>query len=350
MILIRAGVIQVANPEFAVETTEWYNYPSFVDQLAAFVVQPNDISLVKAPVDIPYTRLTQPIRIAPRADALRNYDGEKLIASGHGVTMTGGSVPVNLNWVYLRGIDNEQCEGTFGTALITDNAVCTRSYNVTSQSTCHGDSGGPLVLVGSDGVPTLIGVASFVAGAAHGGCHSGLPAAFVRTSPFHDWYTDITGIDFDTLSDGETESPPTDAPTTTPEPTTTPGPTTTTPEHTTTTPGSTTTTPEPTTTTPEHTTTTQAPVTTPEPEESEESPEESEEKPEESEETPEESNESNDGSEEDSSDVDSDEDEDDKELSELLKKLEVLVKVKVKMSKHGNKHVINHDKHITHRH
>ncbi|KAL0868074.1 hypothetical protein ABMA27_008714 [Loxostege sticticalis] len=302
-IVIRAGVVHVATPEFTTETTEWFNHPTFVDQMA-HVVQPNDIALLKLNEDVPYTRLTQPIRVQPRVDAFRNYNNLRLVASGHGRTWTNGAAAQVLNWVYLRGVTNFFCSRTFGEGLINNNAICAQYYNVTSQSTCQGDSGGPLVHVDADGVPTLVGIASFVAGGHHG-CHSGLPAGFIRPGPFHNWFTQVTGLDFDNLveEDDETETP-TEPTTTTTTTTTTQAPTTTT------------TTQAPTTTT------TQAPTTTPAPEEEEESESES-----------------------------SEEDEEDPELKDLLKRLEVMVKVKVRMSKLGKKieHGINHNKTVEHR-
>ncbi|XP_028170532.1 collagenase-like [Ostrinia furnacalis] len=318
-ILVRAGVVDVSHPEFTSETTEWYNYPTFVEEMPQFV-QPNDISLVKMQDSVTYTRLTQRIRIQPGVDAFRNYEGLVVIASGHGRTWTDGSTSQNLNWVYLRTISNDACAGTFGNSLINNNAICARYFNVTSQSTCQGDSGGPLVHTDVDGVPTLIGVASFVAGGSFG-CHSGLPGGFIRPGPFHDWFTQISGLDFDNLveEDDVTEPPPTEPPAISTE-----VPTTTTQAPT--------------------TTTTQAP-----PKPDTEEPENETEAPESEEDTNEDSN-------EESGDSDSSEDDedDDPELKDLLKRLEVLVKVKVKMSKYGNKHKHEikhkHNKSISHRH
>ncbi|XP_028170534.1 serine protease 3-like [Ostrinia furnacalis] len=308
---IHGGVIDVNNPEFTSESTEWFNYPTFIDELPN-IVQPNDISLVKLKDSVRYTRLTQPIRIQPRAEVNRNYENLVLIASGHGATWTGSAISQKLQWVYLFGVSNEACGRNFGTALITNNAICARYFNVTSQSTCQGDSGGPLIHV-ENGVPTLVGIASFVAGGTFG-CHSGLPAGFIRPGPFHDWLTQISGLDFENLNEDDEEALPTVPPTITTEVPPTDPPTTTT----------------------EAPTTTTEPPTEPDTEE-----------PEKEEESNEESNEDSD----DSSDS-SEEDEDDPELKDLLKKLEVLVKVKVKMSKHGNKHkhVIHHNKTITHHH
>lgn len=214
-IVVRAGVTNLTNPEYMAESTEYYNYPTYNSNFPS-VVQPDDISIVKLPAPVVYSKLLKAIRIQSSADAYRNYDTEILYASGHGRLWTDSATPEVLNWVYLRGVSNALCQGTFGGTIITPTSICARYYNVTSQSTCQGDSGGPLVHVDSSGTPILVGVTSFVAGGSFG-CHSGIPAGFVRPGPFHAWYTQITGIDFENLDEEEiTEPPVTDPPVTDP--------------------------------------------------------------------------------------------------------------------------------------
>ncbi|XP_061722699.1 serine protease 3-like [Cydia pomonella] len=302
-LLVRAGLVHISQPQYDSETTVWYNYPTFIDELAA-VVQPNDIAI--AHVDEPFTfsHLLQPIKMQSSADAYRDYSNQQVMASGFGRVWTGGATAENLQWVYLTGVSNALCFSTFGT-IVTDTTICARFFNVTSQSTCQGDSGGPLVNVDDDGVPILIGVAAFVAGG-DSGCHAGHPAGFTRLGPFHSWFTEKTGIDFDNLEE-DTEAPtepPTERPTEPPTEPPTEAPT------------------EPPTEPPTETPT-EPPVT--------ESPDSNESGEDESTEAPE--------PEEDSSEEkDSDEsDSDDCELSELMKKLEVKVNVKVKLNKYGRK-------------
>ncbi|CAH2237150.1 jg11123 [Pararge aegeria aegeria] len=362
-IVVRAGVVSLTRPEAIVESTQYYNHPTF-DSSRPNVVQPNDIALVQLPIRLQYTRNLQPIRIQPSADARRNYEELVVYASGFGRTWTNGPTTEVLRWVYLRGVSNPSCASVFGTRVITDTTMCARFFNVTSQSVCQGDSGGPLVHVNERGVPILVGVSSFVAGEPFG-CHSGMPSGFARPGPFHAWYQFITGLDFENLNEEEdttTETPPATTvptlttPNTTLPTTTTPNitnPTTTTPNitiptttnpnitnPTTTTPNitiPTTATPNitnPTTTTPNITspTTTSTPnitipttispnitTTTPTPTVTTTttvSPPTSTPKPE---------------------DNDEDDDEEDPELSELLKRLEVKVKVMVRLSKLGRK-------------
>ncbi|XP_063628919.1 uncharacterized protein LOC134800349 [Cydia splendana] len=321
-LLVRAGLVHILQPQYDSETTEWYNFPSFVDELA-HIVQPNDIAI--AHVDEPFTfsHLLQPIKMQSAADAYRDYSDEQLIASGFGRVWTGGDTSENLNWVYLTGVSNALCFATFGT-IITDTTICARFFNVTSQSTCSGDSGGPLVHVNDDGVPILIGVVAFVAGG-DSGCHAGHPAGFTRVGPFHGWLTEITGIDFDNLEE-DTEAPtepPTEAPTEPPTEAPTEPPTEAPTEPPTEAPTEPPT--EPPTEAP-----TEPPVT--------ESPDSNESGEDESTEAPE----PEEGS---SEEKDSDEsDDDDCEMSELLKKLEVKVNVRVKLNKYGRKNKVRHIK------
>ncbi|KAJ0173333.1 hypothetical protein K1T71_011509 [Dendrolimus kikuchii] len=313
-IVVRAGVTNLTNPEYISESTEYYNHPSYNSNFPS-VVQPNDISIVKLPSAVVYTRLLQAIRIQSSSDAYRDYNAQVMYTSGHGRLWTGGATTEHLNWVYLTGVTNALCQATFGPQFVTDTTICARYYNVTSQSTCNGDSGGPLVHVASDGTPILVGVTSFVAGG-NFGCHSGIPAAFVRPGPFHSWFTEISGIDFENLDEEEVTEPPATEPSTTQPPTTQP-PTTQPPttEPPTTQPPTT----EPPTTQPPTTQppTTQPPTTQPpttQPPTTEPT-------------DPVEPEDEDDDEEEDDSDEDA-------ELADLLKRLEVKVKVKVKMNKY----------------
>ncbi|XP_052757692.1 soluble scavenger receptor cysteine-rich domain-containing protein SSC5D-like [Galleria mellonella] len=267
-LVVRAGVVALSTPQYIYETTEWYNHPTFNDQ-NPMLVQPNDIALIKLQRPVTYSRLLQPIRVQSNSEAFRDYGDEIVVASGHGRLWTNGASPEVLNWVYLRAVTNARCLQLFGSTVINDNSICAGPYNVTSQSTCQGDSGGPLVHVSSDGTPVLVGIASFVAGGTHG-CHSGIPAGFVRPGPFLAWLEEVSGIDFENIEeDGVTTPEPevTNPPTTTPEPEVT-NPPTTTPEPEVTNPP--TTTPEPEVTNPPTTTpepeVTNTPTTTPEPE------------------------------------------------------------------------------------
>ncbi|CAH4030638.1 unnamed protein product [Pieris brassicae] len=282
-ITVRAGLIEMNSAEYISDSWDWYNHPTYNSDNPG-TVQPNDVALIKLTSPITFSSNVQRVRIQPSTEAFSDYSEERLIASGWGRTWTQGATATTLQWTYLRGVDNAFCLHRFTSRFVNSNTICARWHNVTSQSVCQGDSGGPLVQY-KDGVPTLVGVTSFVARVADGGCHSGEPGGFIRPGPFLSWFQQVTDVDFDSLDD----------------PTTTPTPTTTTPEPT----------PEPTPeSTPEPT-----PKPTPEPEKPDETPEE-------------------------------EEDDDDDDISELLKKLQVKVRVEVNLKKY--KKVAGKTKEIEH--
>ncbi|XP_068623295.1 collagenase-like [Battus philenor] len=211
--VIRTGTVNLTRPVDIFETTEYYTYPSYNEEMQ-WLVQPNDIGLIKFNRVIKFSALVQPIRLQSSEDMNKDYDGIRLQASGWGRTWTGGESPENLNWVYLNGVSNAFCRRFFG-GIIVSSAICASGYNVTSQSICQGDSGGPLVVVGDDGLPTQVGISSFVSGT---GCHTDYPAGFIRPGHYHDWYKAVTGYDFDFVPKPSTTQKPETEATTTAEP------------------------------------------------------------------------------------------------------------------------------------
>ncbi|XP_045770443.1 collagenase-like [Maniola jurtina] len=192
-IVIRAGGRALSRPQLLFETTDYYNHPEYDESLT--IVQPHDIGVIKFNRVLEFNDLVQPIRLQASADKYKNYDMIRLQTSGWGRTWTNGVGPEVLNWVYLLGTSNARCRAAFGgSPIVVDSTICASNYNVTSQSTCQGDSGGPLVVIDVDGLPSEVGVTSFVSGT---GCHTGFPAGFIRPGPYHEWLTEVTGIDFD---------------------------------------------------------------------------------------------------------------------------------------------------------
>ncbi|KPI99023.1 Collagenase [Papilio xuthus] len=191
-IVIRAGTVNLTRPESIFETTTYYNHPQYIEALQS-VVQPHDIGLLKFNRVLQFTDRIQPVRLQSSFDANKDYSDVRLQASGWGRTWTSGESPENLNWVYLRGVSNAFCRGLYG-SIVIDSTICASGYNVTSQSTCQGDSGGPLLVEDVDGQLTQIGISSFVSGT---GCHTDFPAGFIRTGPYHEWISEVTGLNFD---------------------------------------------------------------------------------------------------------------------------------------------------------
>ncbi|XP_023938043.1 collagenase-like [Bicyclus anynana] len=192
-IVIRAGATALSHPELLFETTDYINHPEYDESLTR--VQPHDIGVIKFNRVLEFNDRIQPIRLQSSADMDKNYENIRLQASGWGRTWTNGPSPEVLNWVYLLGTSNPFCRTAFGgSSIVVDSTICAGAYNVSSQSTCQGDSGGPLVVIDYDGVPTEVGVTSFVSSS---GCHTDFPAGFIRPGPYHKWFTEVTGIDFD---------------------------------------------------------------------------------------------------------------------------------------------------------
>ncbi|KAJ8712706.1 hypothetical protein PYW08_008010 [Mythimna loreyi] len=315
-IVVRAGVVSLLNPEYVFETNKRYTHPLF--NVLVTSRQTNNIGLVKLERPVVYTRLLKPIRIQSSADAYRSYENEQVYTSGHGRTWTNGPLSDVLQWVYLRVISNSQCMRTYTGNIIVNTTICAQYFNVTSQSTCQNDNGGPLVHVGSNGVPTLIGVTSFVNTA---NCHSGAPIAFTRPGPYLAWFEEVTGIDFENLH--EDIDDPTTSSSITPESDEQTSPDSTT-EFITTTPG------DPFTDYPTADNTAPSDETTPEDSITEDPSDVNTIEPEE----------------EDTEDADSSESNEDDDMVQLLKRLVVNVKVKVALSKYNVTKEVGHDSSI----
>ncbi|CAF4804915.1 unnamed protein product [Pieris macdunnoughi] len=192
-LVVRAGVTDIKTPQLMFETTEYYTHPLYVDLLP--FVQPNDIALIKFPRPVEYNDVLQPIRLQSSHHKNKNYDNVVFTAFGWGRNWTSGVAPEVMNWVYLKGVSNEYCSTRFGgSSIIVDSTICAAHYNVTSQSVCQGDSGGGMTILDNDGELSQLGIASFVSGS---GCHTEVPAGFIRTGHYHDWYTEVTGLNFD---------------------------------------------------------------------------------------------------------------------------------------------------------
>ncbi|KAH8331835.1 hypothetical protein KR074_005672, partial [Drosophila pseudoananassae] len=141
----------------------------------------NDISLIKIPA-VTLSNIINIIALPEVSNSYSTYEGEKAIASGHGrESDSSSSVAKKLKWAFLDIVSNTVCSDVFGTAVITNNILCTKTEDAVS--TCNGDSGGPLVL--ND---LQVGIVSFGASA---GCEKGYPNAFTRVTSYRSWILNI---------------------------------------------------------------------------------------------------------------------------------------------------------------
>ncbi|XP_059054802.1 collagenase-like [Achroia grisella] len=198
--VVRFGLTNLTRPQFLIESTRKYIHPRYNEGSGS--VQTDDIALVGIDTSVPYGQYIQPCRLQNSAQRNLDYTGIRLTVSGYGRTddpWNGGAVSEVLRWVFLRGISNDECRQWYSSGIVQDRTICAEYYNDTAQSSCQGDSGGPLTVVDEDGQITMVGIVSFGSSA---GCNSPFPSAYVRPGHYHDWYTEVTGIDFDwTLED-----------------------------------------------------------------------------------------------------------------------------------------------------
>ncbi|GBP73915.1 Collagenase [Eumeta japonica] len=194
--VVRLGLTNLTRPEWIVETTDKFIHPRYYEPAAG--VQTDDIALLRLNHHVPYGPYIQPCRLQNSEQRNMDYTGVVFTVSGYGMTddsWNGGATSEILRWVHLRGITNEECRNWYmGSTVIQEQTICAEYYNDTAQSSCQGDSGGPLTVVDTDGKPTMVGVVSFGSSA---GCNSPFPSAYVRPGHYHDWYVEVTNINFD---------------------------------------------------------------------------------------------------------------------------------------------------------
>jgi secreted trypsin-like serine protease len=94
--------------------------------------------------------------------------------------------PIQLRFVGLKTLSNDDCKAIYGEAVITDGMVCAVGPN--SEGTCNGDSGGPLVIDDGSGNSVHVGVVSW---ASASGCETNHPSGYTRTAAYRDWIDSV---------------------------------------------------------------------------------------------------------------------------------------------------------------
>ncbi|KAJ8720266.1 hypothetical protein PYW07_012309 [Mythimna separata] len=141
----------------------------------------NDIAVIRVNA-VTFSQSIRPINLPQGNEITNDFVGWKAIASGFGLTSTGGGIPNNqpISSVTMPVISNIECNQVF-TGFIRNSHICTSGYG--GKGTCNGDSGGPLA-VSINGRNIVIGVASF---GSSRGCEAGLPSAFSRVTSYINW-------------------------------------------------------------------------------------------------------------------------------------------------------------------
>nr|AAV33657.1 chymotrypsin-like [Helicoverpa punctigera] len=199
--VVRFGLTNLTRPEILVESTNKYIHPEY-DEIRAGV-QTADLALVGLDHEIEYSANVQPSRLMSSAQKNINYEGIQMIVSGFGRTddlWNGGAASEILLWVYQRGVSNEECLRWYPTSqVIKEQTICAGYWDNPSQSSCQGDSGGPLTIIDADGERTQSRYCELRIHCWNATAHS--PQGYVRPGHYHDWFTEVTGINFDWDSD-----------------------------------------------------------------------------------------------------------------------------------------------------
>lgn len=142
------------------------NHPSYNSATIA-----NDISILRTASSIAGSSVVASIPISSASVG----SGVTVTLSGWGRTVTGGSLPNNLQFINLRTIDNTDCAQRQSPNPIFTTSLCT--FTQSGQGACNGDSGGPLVASG-----VLVGLVSWGRP-----CAIGYPDVFTRVSSYVSW-------------------------------------------------------------------------------------------------------------------------------------------------------------------
>ncbi|KOB74999.1 Chymotrypsin-like serine protease [Operophtera brumata] len=138
----------------------------------------NDVAMIYLPTNVFFTTLPS------GWDLFETFAGQWSVAAGYGKTsdaQAGVTVSTMVSQVNLQVITVAQCQAVFGATFVQTSTICTNGAG--GVGICGGDSGGPLV-INRNGVPTLVGISSFVAS---NGCQLGFPSAFARVTSFNNF-------------------------------------------------------------------------------------------------------------------------------------------------------------------
>jgi secreted trypsin-like serine protease len=113
--------------------------------------------------------------------------GSRVLVSGWGATMEGGTISDDLRFVRLTVRSASTCDRILGTIDGTTQ-LCAGSSNA-GEDACQGDSGGPL-FSGEGAAARLLGIVSYGAGCGH----AGVPGVYTRVSAFSGWIAQQSAI------------------------------------------------------------------------------------------------------------------------------------------------------------
>lgn len=148
-------------------------------------VNAHDIALVKLERPVKFSENIQPIQLPDEFG--ENFDNLTLFVAGFGETKNASQSMLNLRFVRMKEISNEDCGDYWGWRM-DEQKLCAIGADDLSHTTCKGDSGSALVTKDSRGAKVL-GIVSYGAP----GC-LGKPKIFTRVAKYLDFIRSVTKI------------------------------------------------------------------------------------------------------------------------------------------------------------
>ncbi|XP_017068241.1 trypsin-1 [Drosophila eugracilis] len=139
----------------------------------------HDIALLRLDQPIPLVDTMRPACLP--SNWLQNFDFQKAIVAGWGLSQEGGSTSSVLQEVVVPIITNAQCRATSYRSMIVDSMLCAGYVKTGGRDACQGDSGGPLIV--RDRIFRLAGVVSF----GYGCAKPDAPGVYTRVSRYLEW-------------------------------------------------------------------------------------------------------------------------------------------------------------------
>ncbi|KAF4517254.1 hypothetical protein B566_EDAN011638 [Ephemera danica] len=150
----------------------------------------NDIALLFLPQTVSGPGI-EIMRLPSHSMESDTFEGAVATFTGWGrISQQAPNINPQLKYANLTVTSDSECVLFYGATVVNGMKICTDSQGGTT-SPCVGDFGGPLVVNESDGLPTEIGIASFMNVA---GCEAGPPAGFTRVTSYLGWIEFNAGV------------------------------------------------------------------------------------------------------------------------------------------------------------
>ena len=94
-----------------------------------------------------------------------DFTGQSFTVSGWGTSASNGSQNMQLQYLEVPFVSDNECADRYGNNVITNQMICAGNFTHGGIDSCQGDSGGPLTWIDLEsGKVKLIGVVSWGVG------------------------------------------------------------------------------------------------------------------------------------------------------------------------------------------